>query len=240
MNAQINKAVQFQNWGLTDYQQAWDEQEKQLAETVAIKTQNRSILPENQLITPNYLFFCEHPPVYTIGKSGKLENLLLDEAGLEKYGATFYKIHRGGDITFHGPGQLVAYPILDLENFFLDIHRYMRTLEEAVILTLAEFSLDAGRIAGLTGVWLDYQTPQNNPRKICAMGVKSSRWVTMHGLALNVNTDLSYFKHIIPCGIADKAVTSMQAELGREINMETVAEKLKEHLAALFEMQLFD
>lgn len=240
MNAQINKAVQFQNWGLTDYQQAWDEQEKQLAETVAIKTQNRSILPENQLITPNYLFFCEHPPVYTIGKSGKLENLLLDEAGLEKYGAMFYKIHRGGDITFHGPGQLVAYPILDLENFFLDIHRYMRTLEEAVILTLAEFSLDAGRIAGLTGVWLDYQTPQNNPRKICAMGVKSSRWVTMHGLALNVNTDLSYFKHIIPCGIADKAVTSMQAELGREINMETVAEKLKEHLAALFEMQLFD
>ena len=238
MNAQINQRVQFQNWGFTNYQQAWDQQEKHLAEIVAIKTQNRGLLPENQLITPNYLFFCEHPPVYTIGKSGKIENLLLDQAGLEKYGATFYKIHRGGDITFHGPGQLVAYPVLDLENFFLDIHRYMRTLEEAVILTLAEFDLDAGRIAGLTGVWLDYQA-QTNPRKICAMGVKSSRWVTMHGLALNVNTDLSYFRHIVPCGIADKAVTSMQAELGGDVNMIEVSEKLKKQLATLFEMELF-
>jgi len=176
--------------------------------------------------------------VYTLGKSGKPENLLLNEDSLHEVRATFYKINRGGDITYHGPGQLVGYPILDLDNFFTDIHRYMRTLEEAIILTLADFGIVAGRIEGLTGVWLG--DAQKNPRKICAMGVKASRWVTMHGFALNVNTDLSYFNHIIPCGIDDKAVTSMQHELGREVPLQEVAEKLKKHLARLFDLELID
>ena len=231
-----NKQTSFANLGLADYQQTWDKQEGLLTEIVKIKTKNRDLAAEQQEITPNYLLFCEHPHVYTLGKSGQLENLLLDQNGLVEKNATFYKINRGGDITYHGPGQLVAYPILDLDNFFADIHRYMRTLEEAVILTLADYQIDAGRIAGFTGVWLDHQK-QENPRKICALGVKSSRWVTMHGLALNVNTDLSYFGHIVPCGISDKAVTSMQAELGETVDFAAVANQLKKHIGQLFEMQ---
>ena len=237
MNTLINKQVAFRDLGLIDYQEAWDYQEKLFAETVAVKTQNRNFTPEEQLPTPNFLLFCQHPHVYTLGKSGKPENFLLGEDALVQKQAKFYKINRGGDITYHGPGQLVGYPILDLDNFFTDIHKYMRLLEEAVILTLADYSLDAGRISGLTGVWLDH-AEQKNPRKICAMGVKSSRWVTMHGFALNVNTDLDYFGSIVPCGIQDKAVTSMSRELGIDLRMEDVSLILKEHLARLFEMRL--
>lgn len=222
-----------------DYQQAWNLQEALFAGVVERKIANRQLAPEAQQPTPNYLLFVEHPHVYTLGKSGKPEHLLLNEAGLQAAEASFYKINRGGDITYHGPGQLVAYPLLDLENFFTDIHKYLRLLEEAVIMTLAAWGLDAGRIPGLTGVWLDYEA-QQNPRKICALGVKSSRWVTMHGLALNVNTDLSYFGNIIPCGIDDKAVTSLQQELGREVPLAEVEHQLKKHLTMLFGMNLVE
>ena len=237
MNTTPNKKVRFEDLGLIDYQQAWDYQEKLLAENVTIKAQNRQLSPEEQIATTHHLLFCQHPHVYTLGKSGHQDNLLADSTQLADIQASFYKINRGGDITYHGPGQLVGYPILDLEHFFTDIHRYMRTLEEAIILTCADYGLSAGRIEGLTGVWLDFET-QQNPRKICAMGVKCSRWVTMHGFAFNVNTDLSYFGYIVPCGITDKAVTSLQQELGREINLPEVAEKLRNHLSHLFEMEL--
>lgn len=237
MNEIINKKVEFRDLGQMDYQQAWDYQENLFAETVALKIKNRSLPAKAQLPTPNYLLFVEHPHVYTLGKSGKEENLLLDEEGLKSNQATFYKINRGGDITYHGPGQLVGYPLLDLDNFFTDIHKYLRLLEEAIILTLAEYGIEAGRIDGLTGVWLD-STFQKNPRKICAMGVKSSRWVTMHGFAFNINADLNYFGNIIPCGIDDKAVTSLHLELGRAVDMNEVKEKVKRHLADLFEMEL--
>lgn len=237
MNTLINKKVSFRNLGLIDYQEAWDYQEKIFAETLAIKTENRTLDAENQQLTPNFLLFCQHPHVYTLGKSGKPDHLLLAEEDLAARQAKYYKINRGGDITYHGPGQIVGYPILDLDNFFTDIHIYMRTLEEAIILTLAEYGVQAGRIAGLTGVWIDFEE-QINPRKICALGVKASRWVTMHGFALNVNTDLSYFGNIVPCGIDDKAVTSLSAELGREVDLEEVSFKLKNHLAHLFSMEL--
>lgn len=237
MNTLINKQVQFQDLGLIDYQEAWDYQEKIFAETLSIKTGNRGLDPEDQKLTPNFLIFCQHPHVYTLGKSGKPDHLLLAEEDLPEKQAKYYKINRGGDITYHGPGQIVGYPILDLDNFFTDIHLYMRTLEEAIILTLADYGMDAGRINGLTGVWLDYEA-QINPRKICALGVKASRWVTMHGFALNVNTDLTYFGNIIPCGIEDKAVTSMWKEAGRELDIQEVSDKLKYHLAALFQMEL--
>ncbi len=239
MNFNLNKRTQFRHLGLIDYQQAWDLQEKLFADVVTVKIANRGISPESQTPTPNHLLFCEHPHVYTLGKSGKLDNLLLNEEGLSEVQANFYKINRGGDITYHGPGQLVGYPILDLDNFFTDIHRYMRTLEEAIIRTLDDYGLDAGRIEGLTGVWLDHELLQN-PRKICALGVKASRWVTMHGFALNVNTDLSYFDHIVPCGIDDKAVTSMQGELGRVVDMKEVEEKLKKQLAELFGLEFIE
>lgn len=230
----MNKKVKYIDWGLTDYQEAWDRQEAVFNETVALKTKNRT---ENTAIeTPNYLIFNEHSHVYTLGKSGKPENLLLDEQGLIEKQATYYKINRGGDITYHGPGQIVGYPILDLDNFFTDIHLYLRTLEEAVILTLADYGIKAGRYEGYTGVWLD--ADNEKARKICAMGVRCSRWVTMHGFAFNVNADLAYFRNIVPCGIDDKDVTSMQRELGRELDMEEVKGKLKGHIAKLFEMEL--
>lgn len=237
MNENINKRVEFRDLGKMDYQKAWDYQETIFAETVALKIKNRNLPQSEQIQTPNFLFFVEHPHVYTLGKSGKPENLLLDESGLEKHQATYYKINRGGDITYHGPGQLVGYPILDLDNFFTDIHKYLRLLEEAIILTLADYGVEAGRIAGLTGVWLDH-IKQKNPRKICAMGVKSSRWVTMHGFAFNLNVDLSYFGHIIPCGIDDKAVTSLHLELGKPVDESEAKEKVKNYLCDLFEMQL--
>lgn len=230
----MNKKVKFVDWGLVDYQEAWDHQELILNETVAVKTSNRN--NNTTVETPNFLIFCEHPHVYTLGKSGHPENLLLDEKGLEEQHAAYYKINRGGDITYHGPGQLVGYPILDLDNFFTDIHLYLRTLEEAVILTLNDFGIAAGRYPGFTGVWLD--ADNEKARKICAMGVRCSRWVTMHGFALNVNSNLDYFKNIIPCGIDDKAVTSMEAELGHEVNLSAVKELLKNHIANLFNMEL--
>ncbi len=230
----MNKKVKFIDWGLTDYQEAWDRQDKVFMDTVALKTQNRT--DGTTLETPNYLIFCEHPHVYTLGKSGHPENLLLDEQGLTDKKATYYKINRGGDITYHGPGQLVGYPILDLDNFFTDIHLYLRTLEEAVILTLADYGIEAGRYPGYTGVWLD--AANEKARKICALGVRCSRWVTMHGFAFNINTDLDYFKNIVPCGIDDKEVSSMQRELGYALDMEEVKVKLKQHIAALFNMQM--
>ncbi|MBC6610274.1 lipoyl(octanoyl) transferase LipB [Hymenobacter sp. BT507] len=230
-----NRALCVRNLGVQPYEEAWAYQESLLANTLERKKQNRNAIEQGEtpVPTPNYLLLCEHPHVYTLGKSGKPEHLLLDEAGLTRYGATFHRINRGGDITYHGPGQLVGYPILDLDNFFTDIHRYLRVLEEAVILTLADFGVSAGRIAGLTGVWLDWEEGAPNPRKICAMGVKCSRWVTIHGFALNVNTDLSYFSHIIPCGIDDKAVTSLQQELGRTVPLAEVADRLVPHLVSL-------
>lgn len=231
-----NKKVIFQDWGLLDYQQAWDRQELVFADTVQAKTQNRNNNTDYEV--NNHLIFVEHPHVYTLGKSGKPANLLLDDAGLANKQATYYKINRGGDITYHGPGQIVAYPILDLDNFFTDIHLYLRTLEEAVILTLADYGIQSGRYEGYTGVWLD--ADNERARKICAMGVRCSRWVTMHGLAFNVNTDLSYFKNIVPCGIDDKDVTSVERELGFKLDIEEVKQKLKGHIGELFEMENFD
>ena len=238
MNHHTNKRVVFRDLGLMDYQEAWDYQTVLFDATVARKIENRRLNnPEAEALTDNYLLFVEHPHVYTLGKSGDANNLLLDEQGLKDAHATYYKINRGGDITYHGPGQIVGYPVLDLDNFFTDIHKYMRLLEEAIILTCADYGLDAGRIPGLTGVWLDH-VEQKDPRKICAMGVKTSRWVTMHGLAFNINTNLDYFGHIIPCGIDDKAVTSMEKELGAPQDIEEVKAKLRQHLALLFEMEL--
>ena len=239
MNQIINKTVDFRDLGRMDYREAWDYQEALFADSVALKISNRKSELPDQKQSPNYLLFVEHPHVFTLGKSGKPENLLLDETGLKTKHAQFYKINRGGDITYHGPGQLVGYPILDLENFFTDIHKYLRLLEEAIILTLQEYEINSGRIEGLTGVWLDH-LEQKNPRKICAMGVKSSRWVTMHGFAFNVNVDLNYFNHIVPCGIDDKAVTSLKAELNREIPIEEVKLKVKKHLLELFGMELLE
>lgn len=232
-----NKKVKFIDLGQKDYQETWDLQENLFGDTVAKKIRNRSLLASEQIPTDNYLLFVEHPHVYTLGKSGDPSHLLLDDAQLEAKNARFYRINRGGDITYHGPGQLVGYPILDLDNFFTDIHQYLRLLEEAVIRTLADYGISAGRIAGLTGVWLDHEA-QNNPRKICALGVKSSRWVTMHGFAFNVNVNLDYFSNIVPCGIPDKAVTSLHLEVGHSIDDQAVKNKLKHHLAHLFEMQL--
>lgn len=204
------------------------------AKTVAIKHSNRVNNQSNP--TPNYLIFTEHPHVYTLGKSGHEEYLLLDEKGLKEKNAAFYKINRGGDITYHGPGQIVGYPILDLDNFFTDIHLYLRTLEEAIILTLGEYGIEGDRFPGFTGVWLEPDRP--TARKICAMGVRASRWVTMHGFAFNVNADLAYFGNIIPCGIDDKDVTTMERELGRKVDIEEVKAKLKGHIVNLFEMDL--
>jgi lipoyl(octanoyl) transferase len=227
----MNKVVWKDDLGLIDYKLAWDFQEALFKEIVDLKIRNRR--EEINLPTSNYFLFVEHPHVYTLGKSGDLSNLLLTENQLAQKGATFYKINRGGDITYHGPGQIVGYPILDLENFFTDIHKYLRLLEESIILTLAEFGLQTERSPGETGVWLDVGTPF--ARKICAMGVRASRWVTMHGFALNVNADLGYFDNIIPCGIRGKAVTSLQVELGVEkVNEEEVKSKILKHFEYLF------
>lgn len=230
----MNKLVGIQDLGLKDYKETWDYQEALFQEVIDIKIKNRR--EDAGLDTPNHFLFVEHPHVYTLGKSGDHTNLLVDEAELAKRGATFYKINRGGDITYHGPGQIVGYPILDLENFFTDIHKYLRLLEEMVILTLAEYGLQGDRSDGETGVWLDVGTPF--ARKICAMGVRASRWVTMHGFALNVNTDLGYFDLMIPCGIRGKAVTSLSAELGNsDIPMGEVKQKLLKHFGNLFHAQ---
>jgi lipoyl(octanoyl) transferase len=232
-----NKKVFVEYCGLIDYAKAWAYQEKLFSEIVEQKIKNRNLPEAEQQLTPNYLLFCEHPHVYTLGRNGKLNHLLANEELLKKLNAQYFPINRGGDITYHGPGQLVGYPVIDLENFFTDIHKYLRLIEEAVILTLSEYGVSAGRIEGLTGVWIDH-VEQRNPRKICAIGVRASRWVAMHGFALNVNTDLNYFNYIVPCGIKDKAVTSLQKEIGKIVDVLEVAEKMKKHLAQLFEMQL--
>ena len=231
----MNRKTTFFDLKSKDYQETWDYQAALLQEIVDLKINNR----RNNLnqITPNYFLFVEHPHVYTLGKSGDLSNLLLNEEQLKEKGATFYKINRGGDITYHGPGQIVGYPILDLENFFTDIHKYLRLLEETIILTIAEYGLKGVRSKGETGVWLDVGTPF--ARKICALGIRSSRWVTMHGFALNVNVNLGYFDNIIPCGIKGKAVTSMEVELGEKVDQELVKKKILKHFKTLFEVDEF-
>ena len=237
MNHRVNKLVKFKHLGLIDYQQAWDYQTELFDKIISSKISNRKLVQIEQKYTENHLLFCEHPHVYTIGKSRDEQHLLLSQQTLQEKGIAYHKINRGGNITYHGPGQIVGYPILDLENFFTDIHKYLRLLEEAVILTLQDYGIDSGRIDGLTGVWIDYQQ-EVNPRKICALGVKSSRWVTMHGFAFNVNTRLEYFSNIVPCGISDKAVTSLEKELGTIQDMKTVENILQRHIANLFEMDL--
>ncbi|MCL7764998.1 lipoyl(octanoyl) transferase LipB [Polaribacter sp. Z014] len=231
----MNRNILLKDLSVKDYKETWDYQTELLQEIVDVKIDNRK--SENKNPTKNYFLFVEHPHVYTLGKSGHMSNLLLNEKQLAEKGATFYKINRGGDITYHGPGQIVGYPILDLENFFTDIHKYLRFLEEAIILTIAEYGIKAERSVGETGVWLDVGTPF--ARKICAMGIRSSRWVTMHGFALNANVNLGYFDNIIPCGIKGKAVTSMEAELNRKVDVEEVKSKILKHFKVLFEVETF-
>ena len=227
----MNKQIIVKDLGHKDYKETWDYQESLFEEIVELKRKNRA--ENTDLPTPNYFLFVEHPHVYTLGKSGHMENLLIDEEALAKKGATFYKINRGGDITYHGPGQIVGYPIIDLENFFTDIHKYLRSLEEVIIRTLADYGIKGERSEGETGVWLDVGTPF--ARKICAMGVRASRWVTMHGFALNVNTDLGYFDNIIPCGIRGKAVTSLNVELSKEkVDTEEVKRYILKHFEEIF------
>lgn len=229
-----NNQVIFKDLGILDYKSCWDYQESLFNETISQKIANRLVDSESQILTKNYLLFVEHPHVYTLGKSGDASHLLINDHELREKQATYYKINRGGDITYHGPGQLVGYPILDLDHFFTDIHKYLRLLEETIILTLDEYGVKAGRSKGETGVWLD----ENNlfkARKICAMGVRCSRWVTMHGWGFNVNSNLDYFKNIVPCGIQDKAVTSLNKELGQNVDMFEIKEKLKKHFTILFD-----
>ena len=228
----MNNTVEFQDLGLIDYKECWDYQTKLFEQTVQQKIYNRKN-PDNKKTTKNYLLFCEHPHVYTLGKSGDEKNLLINETFLKEKKASYYEINRGGDITYHGPGQLVVYPIFDLDHFFTDIHKYLRYLEEAVILTLNEYGIKSGRVQGLTGVWLDGESPQ--ARKVCALGVKSSRWVTMHGIGFNVNTNLDYFNYIVPCGIEDKQVTSVSKELNKKVDFQEIKNKLKINLANLFD-----
>jgi lipoyl(octanoyl) transferase len=231
----MNKKILLSDLENKDYKETWDYQSQLLQKIVDVKIQNRR--NNLQETTKNHFLFVEHPHVYTLGKSGDLSNLLLTENQLKEKNATFYKINRGGDITYHGPGQIVGYPILDLENFFTDIHKYLRLLEEMIILTIAEYGLKGVRSTGETGVWLDVGTPF--ARKICAMGIRSSRWVTMHGFALNANVNLGYFDHIIPCGIRGKAVTSMEVELGKKVDTEEVKQKILKHFKKLFEVEEF-
>ncbi|AUC83598.1 lipoyl(octanoyl) transferase LipB [Lacinutrix sp. Bg11-31] len=233
----MNKKIKLQDLGSKDFKDTWDYQEELFKGVLETKIKNRR--EDAGLETSNYFLFVEHPHVYTLGKSGDVSNLLLDEKQLTQKGATFYKINRGGDITYHGPGQIVGYPILDLDNFFTDIHKYLRFLEEMIILTLEEYGLKAERSPGETGVWLDVGTPF--ARKICALGVRASRWVTMHGFALNVNADLGYFDNIIPCGIRGKAVTSLNVELGKkEVDEAEVKSKLLKHFTTLFEAEFIN
>lgn len=230
------RKIQFKDLGIIDYKACWDYQEQLFNNTINQKIVNRNAIEGEQITTQNHLLFVEHPHVYTLGKSGDAANLLINEKQLEEKHATYYKINRGGDITYHGPGQLVAYPILDLDHFFTDIHKYLRLLEETIILTLDEYGIKAGRSKGETGVWLDADD-LFKARKICAMGVRCSRWVTMHGWGFNVNANLDYFQNIIPCGIQNKAVTSLNKEIGEDVNMAEIKQKLLKHFAQLFECE---
>jgi len=231
--------VEFRDLGKMDFKAAWDYQEALLESIVAVKRQNRKRPTEAQTPTHNYLLFCEHPPVMTLGKSGNPQHLLLSIELLKRKNIAFYKINRGGDITHHGPGQIVGYPVLDLDNFFTDVHKYLRLLEEMIIRTLGEYGVQGDRMPGATGVWLDPGQPAK-ARKICAMGIRCSRWVTMHGFAFNINNDLDFFKYIIPCGITDKQVTSLHRELGREVDIKEVKAHLKRHFAELFNARLVE
>ncbi|MBK9176298.1 MAG: lipoyl(octanoyl) transferase LipB [Flavobacteriales bacterium] len=231
------RQILFRDLDLIDYATAWDLQTRLFKDAIDRKLSNRGMPEAEQTPTEDHLLFCEHPHVYTLGKSGKQSHLLLNEQGLREKGVQFFPIDRGGDITYHGPGQIVGYPIFDLDHHFTDIHRYLRTLEEAIIGTLEAYGIKAGRIEGLTGVWLDWNEPLR-ARKICAFGIRASRWVTMHGFAFNVNTDLSYFQNIVPCGIADKGVTSMAQELGGPVDMEAVKNRLRLEIADLFDSEL--
>lgn len=235
MNAKLNKKIYFNDLQLIDYKDAWNYQEEILKSIIDIKIQNRNQQESETTETPNYFLYVTHPHVYTLGKSGDEHHLLINSEKLKEIGATYFKTNRGGDITYHGPGQIVGYPILDLENFFTDIHKYMRNLEEVIIRTIAEYGIKGERSKGETGVWLDVGRPY--ARKICAMGVKASRWVTMHGFALNVNTDLKYFEYIVPCGIQDKAVTSLKKELGKDVNIAEVKAKISQHFLEVFEAE---
>ena len=231
-----NKKVQVVDLNLAPYQEAWDMQERLMSDISEIKLANRNVAQLDQAPTPNYLLFCEHPHVYTLGKSGDASHLLMQEEFLHTINASFFKTNRGGDITYHGPGQLVGYPIFDLENFYTDIHLYLRMLEEAIILTCQDYGLAAGRINGLTGVWINPESGQ--ARKICAFGVKASRWISMHGFAFNIKPDLSYFSHIVPCGISEKGVTSLSQELGLDVNELEVKELVLGHLSSLFGFEI--
>lgn len=231
----MNTKIKFKDLGIMDYSTAWEYQENLMKNTIEIKMKNRKSPVEQMMETPNYFLFVEHPHVYTLGKSGDENNMLISTETLEKINASYVKTNRGGDITYHGYGQIVGYPVLDLENFFTDIHRYMRNLEEVIILTMADYGLKGERSQGETGVWLDVGKPF--ARKICAMGVKASRWVTIHGFAFNVNTDMRYFEHIIPCGIKGKQVTSLERELGQKLNIEEVKNKIKRHFSEVFKCE---
>lgn len=236
MNQKINNKVFFEDLGTKDYVPTWDYQEELMKKAIDLKIKNRDLDATEQTATENHLLFVEHPHVYTLGKSGHEENMLANEEMLKKIEATYVKVNRGGDITYHGFGQIVGYPILDLENFYTDIHRYLRDLEEVIIRTIAEYGLIGTRSEGETGVWLDVGKPY--ARKICAMGVKTSRWVTLHGFALNVNTNMKYFDYIVPCGITDKQVTSMKNELEREVDMQEVKQKIRKHFTDVFACEL--
>lgn len=233
----MNRTVFYQHLGTMEYSQCWAIQEKLMQNIIHIKLKNRT--QTSPVSTPNYLLIVEHPHVYTLGKSGKENHLLVSELSLKNIGASYFKVNRGGDITYHGYGQLVLYPILDLENFFTDIHKYVRCLEEVVIRTLHEYGLSPERSKGETGVWFDVAYPEK-ARKICAIGVRSSRWVTMHGLALNVNTDINYFNYIVPCGIPDKKVTSLHLELSKKIDEAEVQQKVLKHFSEVFECVLVE
>lgn len=228
----MNTKIAFEDLGIKDYQSVWEYQEKLMKNIIDIKMENRKLPPEQIIKTPNHFLFVEHPHIYTLGKSGAEENMLINSNKLKEINADFVKTNRGGDITYHGFGQIVGYPILDLENFFTDIHLYIRNIEEVIILTMSEYGLKGERSKGETGVWLDVGKPY--ARKICAIGVRASRWVTMHGFAFNINTDMKYFDYIIPCGIRDKQVTSLQRELEREIPMKEVKEKIKRNFEKVF------
>lgn len=238
MNPLINKQTKVIDLGLIGYEESLRFQADLFEKILSIKKANRA-LDHAQEATPNYIIFCEHPHVFTLGKSGDEKNLLISIKDLPSIDATYHRINRGGDITYHGPGQIVVYPVIDMENFFTDIHQYMRLLEEGVIQTLGEFGISAGRIPGLTGVWIDYEN-MDSARKVCALGVKTSRWVTLHGLAFNINTNLDYFKYIVPCGIDDKAVTSLEYELGSKQNLNEIKSVLLKKIASLFEMEIIN